>query len=401
MNRITSESVADLFFQLDWHSADAAHTECHAGRKVNFWRDLLPARLRTELMNKEPGDQVSLDFGPGELVPAAHAGPLTLAGNQFDPLRVAQEPMTPRLGRFYPKGLLKDVTGIFRANREPFRCVGLLNGHLDADFDHPLARKPLRMRVTVGTVSAKSEERGGTMRDWAGIVTQGAGMQARWQEQPTDFFSDRPFARLDEADDGQFYAQPRLVHHLDDTAREMVRALYARLLNNDMQVLDLMASWHSHLPDGVHWGGVTGLGLNARELSVNPVLSERLVHDLNADPRLPLPDSRFDAVICTVSVEYLINPLAVFREVARVLRPGGILAITFSNRWFAPKAIRIWSELHEFERMGLVFEYLQRAGGFTGVHTYSLQGLDRPPHDKYYAGNPLSDPLYAVWASRA
>jgi hypothetical protein len=47
-----------------------------------------------------------------------------------------------------------------------------------------------------------------------------------------------------------------------------------------------------------------------------------------------------------------------------------------------------------------VSEYFRRSGAFTGLHTYSLRGLDRPRHDKYYADNPVSDPLYAVWASR-
>ena len=81
-------------------------------------------------------------------------------------------------------------------------------------------------------------------------------------------------------------------------------------------------------------------------------------------PTLPFPDAHFDAVLCALSVEYLTDPLAVFREVRRVLRPGGPFLVTFSNRWFMGKVTQLWTRLHEFERMGLVLRHFQDAGGF-------------------------------------
>jgi ubiquinone/menaquinone biosynthesis C-methylase UbiE len=41
------------------------------------------------------------------------------------------------------------------------------------------------------------------------------------------------------------------------------------------------------------------------------------------DPRFPFADSSFDVVTCVVSVDYLTKPLEVFKEISRVLRPGG------------------------------------------------------------------------------
>ena len=41
------------------------------------------------------------------------------------------------------------------------------------------------------------------------------------------------------------------------------------------------------------------------------------------DPALPFPDDSFDAVLCCVSIDYLIRPVEVLAEAARVLRPGG------------------------------------------------------------------------------
>jgi len=144
-----------------------------------------------------------------------------------------------------------------------------------------------------------------------------------------------------------------------------------------MNVLDLLSSWQSHLPDRMEFTRLAGLGLNDRELKNNNRLSERVVQDLNLNPVLPFESDSFDAVLCTVSVEYLTNPLAIFEEVSRVLRTDGYFIVTFSNRWFPTKAIRIWKELHEFERMGLVLEYFIRSGGFKNLQTYSFRGASK------------------------
>jgi SAM-dependent methyltransferase len=179
----------------------------------------------------------------------------------------------------------------------------------------------------------------------------------------------------------------------------MISDVYRRFVKDGMVVLDLMGSWCDHLPKSVHPAEIVGLGLNRTELEQNSRLTDHHVHDLNADPALPYANGRFDVAICSLSVEYLTHPLDVFREVARVLKPGGVFVVSFSNRWFPPKVIEIWEQIHEFERMGLVLEYFQRSGGFDNLGTYSMRGLPRPRNDKYAGEIALSDPVYAVWGS--
>jgi SAM-dependent methyltransferase/FKBP-type peptidyl-prolyl cis-trans isomerase 2 len=381
-------SIVDIFFQLKWQSAHGCHNDGYAAKGVNMWRDWLPENLRHALIGKQPLEKAAVGFSPGELF-GQNEPSLQVSHRRFS--------MPPRPGRFYPKGRLSNQCGVFPQNIQPFRCVGVNNGHMMVNLSHPLADNPLTVEMTIGQVTTKETERGGSSEDWMGRLTEGPGMQARWPDTPTDFFSDNPFVRKDEQRDGQFYANPRLVHHLDRTAREMVTEVYQRFVKEGMQVLDLMGSWESHLPEMVNLDRISGLGMNGTELEQNDRLTDFQVHDLNANPTLPYPDATFHVVLCAVSVEYLIQPRAVFKQVARVLKPGGTFIVVFSNRWFPPKVIRIWEQIHEFERMGLVMEYFLRSGGFGDLGTTSMRGLPRPRDDKYANELIYSDPVYAVW----
>lgn len=141
------------------------------------------------------------------------------------------------------------------------------------------------------------------------------------------------------------------------------------------------------------------MGMNAKELKANPQLSGFTVHDLNENPFLPFDTDGFDTAICTVSIEYLARPLEVMSEVSRVVKPGGIFVCVVSDRWFPSKEISIWSEMHPFERLGLVLDYYFRTGFFEDLHTESVRGLPRPPTDKYVGLTRVSDPIFAVWGT--
>ena len=196
------------------------------------------------------------------------------------------------------------------------------------------------------------------------------------------------FRRPDEAPDEAFYAQPRLVTHIDDGAVAAVTALYRELFPPGAALLDLMSSWVSHLPPDVAYARVAGLGMNAVELAANPRLTERVTQNLNAVPRLPFGDAEFDGAGCCVSVQYLTSPVAVFAEVARVLRPGAPFAVTFSNRCFPTKAVAAWQALDDAGHAALVRRYLADAGGWGDVRA-----------ERRTRG--WGDPLYAVVGFRA
>lgn len=212
---------------------------------------------------------------------------------------------------------------------------------------------------------------------------------------------DGAFTRLDDSDDKTFYAVDRFVSHLDATALSTVEALIGQLIIEDAPaILDLMAGWDSHIPDHLHPSRVVGLGLNPNELSQNKALTETVLHDLNKTPALPFPDDTFDVVLNTVSVDYMVKPFEAFEEVGRVLKPGGLFLVIFSNRMFPQKAVKIWQESDEDERVILVQEFFERNGCFEKPAVFVSKGKPRPEDDKYAHSGLPSDPIYAVYADR-
>lgn len=202
-------------------------------------------------------------------------------------------------------------------------------------------------------------------------------------------FTPEMFQRMDDSDDALFYAFPRKVVHIDEPAIAAVGQFIATTFAPHGILLDLMSSWRSHLPAGFPKQRLIGLGLNAEEMADNPDLDDYIVHDLNADPRLPFADERFSGAIITVSIQYLIRPVEVFADVRRVLRPDSPFVVFFSNRMFPTKAVRIWQALDDKQRAGLVCAYFRHAGGYSEPEAYDLS-----PHPG------VSDPLYAVRARK-
>ncbi|XP_020521658.1 uncharacterized protein LOC18432221 isoform X3 [Amborella trichopoda] len=213
-------------------------------------------------------------------------------------------------------------------------------------------------------------------------------------EWPEKFpFKEEDFQRFDESSDSLFYSTPRFVTHIDDPAIAALTKFYSAVFppsnSPGVCLLDLCSSWVSHYPKGYKQDKIVGLGMNEEELQRNPVLTDYVVQDLNVNPKLPFGDNSFDAITNAVSVDYLNKPIDVFKEMQRVLKPGGLAIMSFSNRCFWTKAISIWTSTGDVDHVWIVGAYFHYAGGFD------------PPEALDISPNPgRSDPMYVVYARK-
>ena len=205
-------------------------------------------------------------------------------------------------------------------------------------------------------------------------------------------------SKLDDTNDLNFYDSPRLVTHVDNGFIERLSALYQQELKPKTRILDLMSSWVSHLPENIQFDRVEGHGMNAEELAKNPRLDHYFVQNLNQNPKLPLENADFDAVLITVSVQYLQYPEAVLSEIYRILKPDGVVIISFSNRMFYQKAIAAWRDGTDTDRVNLVRQYFKSVDGFSEPKVIAHQPV--LPGFLQMLGLAGGDPFYAVVARK-
>jgi SAM-dependent methyltransferase len=204
--------------------------------------------------------------------------------------------------------------------------------------------------------------------------------------------------KLDETADNAFYDYPRFVTHVDDGFIAQLGELYQQRLQPNSRILDLMSSWVSHLPEELALSWVEGHGMNEAELARNPRLNHYFLQNLNENQTLPLADQSFDAVLNTVSVQYLQYPEPVFAELYRILKPGGIVIVSFSNRMFYQKAIAAWRDNSESGRVELVKRYFRSVPGFGTPEVIAKVSAVPPILQMMGLGG--GDPFYAVIAER-
>jgi SAM-dependent methyltransferase len=128
--------------------------------------------------------------------------------------------------------------------------------------------------------------------------------------------------RLDE----RFYAD--YTANWDDI---LLRRAVVERLSPEADVLDLGAG-SGRLPQMNFMGlarHITGLDPDPR-IQGNPYLDEAHVGMAQA---MPFPDERFDLVIANNLLEHLADPHEIFREVHRVLKPGGCFLFKTPNRY--------------------------------------------------------------------
>ncbi|MCJ1324588.1 hypothetical protein MMC10_001250 [Thelotrema lepadinum] len=221
-------------------------------------------------------------------------------------------------------------------------------------------------------------------------------------------YTERDFLRMDETSDGDFYSSPRFVTHIDDHAISLLREYYFHALPRKGRILDFCSSWISHFPKELEERAthtargeqfepdsqleVVGAGMNKRELDANPILKERILQDLNADPKLPESLGNIDAATCVVSIDYLVRPLETLISIHEHLKTGGQVHLAVSNRCFPTKAVGRWLQITEEERLQMVGDFLW----FAGFKEVEILTLCDGTGESGWFGLQRPDPLWIV-----
>jgi len=192
--------------------------------------------------------------------------------------------------------------------------------------------------------------------------------------------------------------EPKPEHH------RLIREAYRRLLGGaGLRVLDLGTGPDSYL-EATPGRTVVGLAAAAHPMAENPLLSARVVHDIDADPHLPFPDDSFDAVLLTLGVGALRRPLEVFRDLHRVLVPSGTVAMTFLHPALDSRLTRMWAFGDDRDHIVLAESFLSFSGrGFARPSTVCL--LDGPDGPLFvHGGLPPDDRslarVHLVWSTK-
>ncbi|WP_316899818.1 hypothetical protein [Pseudodesulfovibrio indicus] len=354
MTAFNDNAVGALEFTVTWEQDDAAHEERFLGRKVNPVNDVFPRGMREALEGKEPGESVCFTYEPRLCIPRRKESlVLTLGLDRLRQKTVAGEPIIPLVGRFYPQGHINGLLDVYPDTLTPFRLTELDDETFTADRNHPLADVPVTIEARIQYLEPRETGTYGSLTHWReALCDWGPGMQARLDGEPTDFFHPAFFDRRSELDEA--FRPPRP----DAAALRNLDRLRDRLFPEGTRVLDLSLD------------------------------SER-------------PTGKYDGAVCCCSLEYMDRPVDVLRYVAYFLEPGAPLLLAFTHAFDPDRAIRGWSELHRFERLGLALEYLRMAGFTDDLNTLSIRNDWRDRDDpRFMETKGVSDPVFAAWGRK-
>lgn len=390
MSDTTNKKLVDINFTLNWESSFAKHTEVYHLYNVDPYNDDFPLEFGTQVASLKVGESCTETFHSKEVI-----------GEEFDAEKVMSFDSklfnksfkgglsTPILYRYYPKAIAWQGFNTSERDYSPFRLISINEDKISVDHNHPLAKYYLTLTATI-IKEHKYPKKAKAIKDIGKLITsKGPGMQTPFQFGDSVFFDQYPF----DIKEGEYSAKPRLDAH----AINQIKAFYSEQLSKNSKVLDLMSDQSSYFADDFQTGLVVGIGENEKELASNEKLDTYNVQNINEDVILPYEAHYFDDAICTLSIEYLIDPLEMMYEIYRVVKPGGKFIIVFSDNPAAPKSISLWEQLHSFEKIQLGIDYFLNSEIFHELGTFSNRGERRSKDDPDYLEKPFSDSVYAVW----
>lgn len=353
MLTFSQNTIGALEFTIHWENDGVIHEERFLGRKFNAVNDIFPRGMRDALEGKKEGESVAFTYEPRMCIPRFKENlVITLGLDRLRKKTIDGRPIIPKVGRFYPQGHINGLVDIYPDTLTPFRMVELTDETFTADRNHPLANMTVTIEARIQYLEKLDSGTFGSLTHWREKTCDwGPGMQTRLNNTPTDFFLP------------SFFDQ-----HTPDNPVPNPPSVYGKAMDN------------------------------FKAVAANHLKKAKRIHDFSHSSK---PDGEFDGAQCFHAIEYMTDPISSLKEIAAHLAQGAPVVIGFSNKYDQSKAIQGWQEIHEFERMGLVLEYLRQAGLDENAGTVSIRNDWRPKDDPLFLETRgVSDPIYIVYGHK-
>lgn len=380
-----------MSIDLIWEEDNVKHVENYFIRP-HMWldADTLPRNLYEWLEGKEVGDIFESTYSAGELFEP-------YSSKNILPIKWISEEEKKffKVGRFYPLETLKGREGKNSIEKPFFRCIEKRDDLFFADFNHPLSEKKCTLRAKIIKVVEQSDVKcgtGGICYDWLSEFGFGIGMQAKFKQIETDFYSENSFTVEDPDESGIFYESNSSIINIDLVLKNKIGEVLENIIGDNSKILDIMGRTTPYLRNNPD---ITIIGLNKEVSTLNKKISSINNKNIFKDFRLPYYDNQFDIVICSFCFEYIPHPHEFVSEVKRVLKTDGSFVTIFTNRYFKPKSILLWSELNDFERLGYLQDIYKKTN-FKEVNTYTSRGYLRALSDPEAVIDRHSAPLFLI-----
>ncbi len=391
MEKINKDSRISLSIDLTWEENGIKHVENYFARP-HMWldADTLPDNLYKWLPGKEVGEVFEFAYGAGELFSP-------YSSKNIIPIKwiSEEEKKTFKVGRFYRIEALMGREGKNSIKKPLFRCIEKRDDLFFADFNHPLSEIKCTLTAKVMKIAQQPEVQfgtGGMCFDWISNIGNGIGMQGKFKQIDTDFYSANSFEVEDTEEGGIFYEKNSSIINVDVVLKNKISEVLENMIDDGSKILDIMGRTSPYLKNNPD---ITIIGLNKEISSIDKKISSINNKNIVQDPRLPYYEDQFDFVICSFCFEYLPRPQEFVNEVNRILKPSGSFITIFTNRYFKPKSILLWSELNDFERLGYLQDNYKRTN-FKNIATYTSRGYLRALSDPEAVIDRQSAPLFLI-----
>lgn len=383
-------------FSLAWQSSAAQHNDHYRLQNYNPQQDQLPKQLQDKLAELKPGESFTATMSAKDFLGEANSSEnvLSFKAELFN-TQFKNQSSPAQLYRFYPRAIAWQGLNSHDKDYKPFRLISINQGKMTADCNHPLSKYYLTVTVTkpetLDTIATDESQKKKIKRNIPQLISsRGPGMQAPFEFGDSVFFKHYPLTKKEEG----LLQKPLL----DENTRKEIQTIYSDLLPIHSKTLDILSTESSYLAPDYQTGLLVGIGDTETQLAQNVRLNTYNVQNLNDEFTLPYETNSFDNAICSLGIDFLINPVAIFKEVARVVAPSGKFIISFTDQQNTEQSTDLWRTLHPFERMQLVLEYFRITGLYADLNTLSKRGIVKARQDNNSSKHNTSS-VFAVWGS--